>query len=555
MRRTLAVGMLTSALAVAAGCQSNRFVYYLNPDGSGKVEIDATLQSFDLGERTSRYRRLARKIVTGASGIDAWRDVEYSTTADSRVKFQGTAYFRDVSTVGFPELIGLRPKLERGGADGEVVLSIAIKKATRGDTEADEPGRAVMSDEELDRKVRSEQRRFRRDPESVAKGFDDLDFETVVHLPGEPREVFGFERHADGSLGVAVHGEEMAAAISRTYADEDRLRNSIRLSSSGGAAAVTAMFGEEAERIMSSRAVFDQTDVPLFDYETEMAEARAGMKKLLFELRYGKGFDGPLPGPGVFVWRDQGGVCRSGLTYPWRSVVPGGPAEVAFKVLVPVLGSAGYLLFTARAPAYLRYPYADEALGSAYLLPELNDFDGNTTAGLLFGERCAHATMVNDTGAVDAGGLSTRVAVTHLESGDESGSRAEYRLDLPGYFGFEGGAFDVDGRERTYFRFSNAFVMNTRAVASLDLGAAWLDSERDDARFEWGVSADLFPRKPWLVHMSWHSLDGSDRPSETRAAVGVALKALELTAGWTRDRGPLGEEHFLEIGARLWWAF
>ncbi len=74
-------------------------------------------------------------------------------------------------------------------------------------------------------------------------------------------------------------------------------------------------------------------------------------------------------------------------------------------------------------------------------------------------------------------------------------------------------------------------AMNTRAVASLDLGAAW------------------------LVHMSWHSLDGSDRPSETRVSVGVALKALELTAGWTRDRGPAGEEDFLEVGARLWWAF
>jgi len=555
MRGTLTVGMLASALAAVAGCQSNRFVYYLNPDGSGKVEIEASLVVIDLKERTSKARRFAGKMVREASGIDAWRDVDYfSYEGDARVKFRGTAYFRDVSAVGFPKVIGLRPKLERQ-PNGESILSIALGKVAGEDAASDEPEKKALSDEEVDRKFRRGQEGFRRDPQRIRKMFKDFSLKTIVHLPGGARDIRGFERHADGLLGVSVQGKEIAAAIERVYSDETLLREAVRLGEMDSDRAMRAWYGGVFERIESCRAVLAPPSQPLFDYAGEVAEARAGMEKLLFELKYGKGYEGPVPGPGVVVWRNVLGHCRSGPTYPWRSVVPEGHAAVALKLFIPVLGNAGYFLCVARAPAYLRYPYADKSLGSAYLLPELNDFDGKTTRGWFFGERCAYAAMVDDVSAADAGGLSTRIALAHLKSGDESGTRTEYRLDFPGYFGFEGGSFDVDGRERTYLRFSNAFVMDTRAVASLDLGWAWLDSEGDDARFEWGVSADLFPRKPLLVHLSWHSLDGSDRPTETRASVGLALKALELTAGWTRDRGPLGEEHFLEIGARLWWAF
>ena len=110
---------------------------------------------------------------------------------------------------------------------------------------------------------------------------------------------------------------------------------------------------------------------------------------------------------------------------------------------------------------------------------------------------------------------------------------------------------DLGDVERSYVRFTNAFLMNTRAVASLDLGVV---HTRGEDRFEWGLSSDLFPRKPLLLHLAYHEFGGPDE-SDLAISLGVAIRWLELSAGWTRVRDAGDDSDMLEAGVRLWWAF
>jgi len=595
--RTTLILILGSICSMGATCMphnpwtvQSEVTYSLNPNGSGKAEVDAHLNfPLDLKpneyetETQSRVRRAvaanaARDLLLKSRTIDAWRDVSWGIDEDGRLHFTGTAFFPDLDELGLGTGWRIFFGLGRGdswrevGGKYEFTYGMIPGPRTDSAAEATPPAPPAkqppkLTEEEVAERIRDAKQRYRDTRPRLLKQAKKRKGIVRIRLPGEIEATEGSCRKIGSDLVEAGYdGMVFLRKLDALFADDARLRQLAR--EAGGRDVFRAAFREAGPArhgagprwagvsIPGFRVVVGGEVSPVFDYATEVAAAEGETAPLLKELAELSSLDAIRGGPGRAIWLEtSSGVFRSG-PYPWRSVIcPSTSPFLLAKHVVPVLGPLGYSYLTVhQGPVYLRYPYSDERAGTAFIVPEFVNLYGRASS-MYLGSSGPYRALVSELDSAEGGDRSLRLSGWYLESGDESGSRAEYRLDLPGYFGFEGGAFDVGGRERTYLRFSNAFIMNTRAVASLDLGAAWLDSEADDARFEWGVSADLFPRKPWLVHFSWHSLDGSYRPSETRAAVGVALKALELTAGWTRDRGPLGEEHFFEIGARLWWAF
>jgi hypothetical protein len=488
--------------------------------------------------------------VTGSAGVDAWKGVEYRLGG---TRFRGTAYFRDVADLKLGgKIFCLNPKYDRTPT-GQLAVTIALPN-DKGEIEFEEERASResldVSEEEFRHEVRRPRDLYEDGRTHVVAAYAAMNIRSVFQLPGEPREVSGFLRRQDGWLEVSVYGQASVAALDGIVASDELLREHLLLERSRADDRQARVFlsGDVLERLRACRAVLEGPRQPLFDYETEVEEARSGMKELVQELTYGKGIVGPTPGPGIVVWRDGEGPPQSGVTYPWRSIVPGfSPYAVPSKILVPIPFVALYMF--GGFHGYLKYPYAEEAGGSAFIVPHTEGPELPPWLYWCFHE-CPYVVLPDGSPRVHDGTFSVRVWASGLSGGVE-GWRTEARVDFPGYFGFFGGVLDLGGSTRSYFRFTNAFIMNTRAVASLDLGSV---HARGEDRFEWGMNADVFPRKPWLVHFAYHEFGGPDE-SEFGLSLGVAVKALEITAGWTCVRDAGRDRDALEAGARVWWAF
>lgn len=103
---------LATLLGGLSSCQQVKQEIYLNPDGSGKVVLQAVEKksSMDMGmggqsangDANSRYQELlsaarkTRKIIEDSKGVEAWKDVSYSVDSAGSYTFSGTAYFPNI---------------------------------------------------------------------------------------------------------------------------------------------------------------------------------------------------------------------------------------------------------------------------------------------------------------------------------------------------------------------------------------------------------------------------------------------------------------------------
>lgn len=106
-RPTLLTLIFFTASIILSGCLDVEQHYTLNPDGSGKVSIDADLTDWTLDasdkDIKEKLRERVKDFIDSTKGIDAWKDVSYTMNED-KVHFQGTAYFPDITKVESKDL-------------------------------------------------------------------------------------------------------------------------------------------------------------------------------------------------------------------------------------------------------------------------------------------------------------------------------------------------------------------------------------------------------------------------------------------------------------------
>ena len=109
-RHAIVPVMLVFAALLAGGCYETGSTYTVNPDGTGKVHLEARFTPMmiamgtDRKDPESKARKAARDLMKNAKGIEVWKDVTAKVGEDGRTVFSGTGYFRDVSRVKFQNL-------------------------------------------------------------------------------------------------------------------------------------------------------------------------------------------------------------------------------------------------------------------------------------------------------------------------------------------------------------------------------------------------------------------------------------------------------------------
>lgn len=276
-------------------CFQEESTYTLNPDGSGKVEFQATFPLDSMinlgGERPERTPEQKAKsavanIFENSQGVSAWKDVSYKVTDEGEIQFRGTAYFDDLN----------RLELKMGGFDSNVLTpswsvengTVTVKCALSDD---DKPAKAKNKKPAWSEMTPKQQklamakaRRGMMQMKGMLGGIaGEMSTTRTFRLPAAAKQSTGFKKTGDKQFSVAQSGEMMLKGIDKVLADEklmQRLAVDFDLKESPPAEVMQQVFGISADPSVS----FPASAAPAFDYKKELAAAQkaapAMMKKL-----------------------------------------------------------------------------------------------------------------------------------------------------------------------------------------------------------------------------------------------------------------------------------
>jgi len=290
---TWVVGMAV----LLCGCLQTRMDVTLNPDGSGKMAVEAVYKpeefKFDGTEPGSEaeMRAAVRDTLEKSTGVDTWGDISFRRNDDGWICFHGTAYFRKVSAVRLafrdqrvPMLIadfaqapegGMRLDVQVGGADGDE------------EEDADEDPPTKLTEAEIARRVRKLRAKLQQAQLLSTAFMSEMWEETTFRLPGTLGESTNLRRTEDGRLRIRLVFADGVDAINGLMADDRWVRQYVLLTASAPGAdeellwdLMEELFGERDW----VRAHVTGDLKPLFDYDAEVAEAKQEYPNLLKKL-------------------------------------------------------------------------------------------------------------------------------------------------------------------------------------------------------------------------------------------------------------------------------
>jgi hypothetical protein len=302
MRRfTLTMSCVIAAFA--AGCVEGEQTYTFNPDGSGKVTFDIVLappfdpiggdpggKSEDLSIDQLLQRSL--KPLLQAQGITGWRDVSASFAPDGRLKFAGTAFFKNAADVEFQNVPLLGPQYVLSkNPDGSLSLT---QKKKMGGGEPEGPGilnrghgkksaeeLAKMTDQQLDAYIMKERIEYQSTKSLLIAMLADAKLKTTFIMPGQPEKVTGFK--TDGQKVFSeIDGNRVIAGVNKVYAMQGAEIRKIYRSREAMEAVTRDAIGFIPDESLS--ATIAKPTGPQFDYAKEVAAARAAYPELRKKL-------------------------------------------------------------------------------------------------------------------------------------------------------------------------------------------------------------------------------------------------------------------------------
>lgn len=304
--RTLAC---LAATALLAGCFETKDEFTLNPDGSGKVVHESSFQNVNLsGDNDASPEALKEaiaKVIEAAKGVEAWRDVTFARLDDGRLHFKGTAYFKDLAQLDFPNQTMLEFDWKKA-ADDSLVLTLRTNKGdTKGTMRIEKKpvDLTKLTPEERAVKLKEERAKFQQSKPMLAGFMGTMKHEVVLHLPGQLAERSNFTVDPSGALRIQFDGAKLLDAMSKLVDDDAWAAKNL---GSFGGQEKPAMDDEVNAFLFGSkapvRAVVHAATQPTFDYATEVAAAKLEFAKIQKQLG---------TGPLVIAAPAQGGAFTS----------------------------------------------------------------------------------------------------------------------------------------------------------------------------------------------------------------------------------------------------
>ena len=280
--------LIVGIMVFFSGCYETKQTFFLNPDSSGKVILEAKYQPVNIsftGEETDPEAQMedsVRDILEKSSGIDAWKNVDYKLTDDGKIWFKGIAYFPDVSNLKFHNLGTMNIEFTKG-LDGTMVLEMKEQKEEKKKGIVQRKQKD-MTEEEITKKIRSEKAKYQQMRPMLVAFLSTLKEESIFHLPGNLAEkVSNFKKMNEKTISFTFEGKKLIEVIDGMMQDDNWWRSQVTAGidfAKDGPSMDMKMnqklFGEKAP----IRAVVGRKLTPLFNYSVEVAEAIKSSPKL-----------------------------------------------------------------------------------------------------------------------------------------------------------------------------------------------------------------------------------------------------------------------------------
>lgn len=268
--------LLTLTTLLLTGCYDTKQEITLNPDGTGKIEIESVFLQIDPflikeAERAAlkNVTNLVKSLIDQSEGVEAWRDVAFRQREDGKGYFRGTAYFQSLSRL---KLAVVGDQQFSVSPDGAGNLTITLRLPPETDKLMKKPDEPVTAES-----IQRERAGFRNLLPMLNIIVGESRRDTTIRLPGPLLRSSIFETNTPGTLRLLQDGRKTLAAMEtimfNTNLDARRIAGE--------------KFGPDSDEMMKLVyghpgpliAVVKPGKVPLFDFESEVAKARLDFAK------------------------------------------------------------------------------------------------------------------------------------------------------------------------------------------------------------------------------------------------------------------------------------
>lgn len=264
------------------GCFESDQDIILNPDGSGKLTLVAVFDpsAVTLGGGGGNAAQTAvKKLLEKSQGIDVWKDVTFTNTADGRVSFKGTAYFKDLSQVKIQNF-GTDFTLTR---DGKVV-TITMQEENKKPAEGQAAKPQQMTEEQINDAVQQAKAEWQRSKPMLGAMLGGLKKSATLHFRGTLVEVNNFEKVSENAIKVSFDGARIIEILDQMMNDDAALRKQAMegsLKAGGGPPEMDESFNEKFfGQPGPVKAKIQLDSKASFDYKKEVAAAQKMYPKL-----------------------------------------------------------------------------------------------------------------------------------------------------------------------------------------------------------------------------------------------------------------------------------
>jgi hypothetical protein len=301
-----ALGGMGLVCLFLAGCIQMEQTFTLNPDGSGKVTIvmvsplNPLEQMFAMpaGPDTNlptierKKRAFVQRLLDSSKGVDAWKDVSAEYTPEGLLKFQGTAYFKDLEHFKVEGSSASPAKLVRE-ADGSLRLVFATE-ALRNNLNQKKPedprDPRKLNNKELDEYILGKRIEYQSMKPLLSAMLTDLKFKYIFRLPGEVSGVKVYRPEGKRAVSFELDGNKFLKAINKVAARDNAffrklLRTSGQMEVLGQSPEGLKLLGLDWHE---ARATVAKVSGPQFDYAKEADAARAAYPALRKRLGLGE---------------------------------------------------------------------------------------------------------------------------------------------------------------------------------------------------------------------------------------------------------------------------
>lgn len=266
------------AAFMVGGCLESDQMYYINPDGSGKVVVTSITKPFDMGEQKAskdEIKKFVTEVIEGSSGVELWKDVSCKKLGDGRIQFKGTAYFRDAGALELKSVAMNPVRVERDGSSMRIMYG-----KEEPETEAGPP--VTLTEDEIQQKADSLKQNMTMAMGMMSMIFDGMREHATIKFAGTASEVRGFQRKADGTVDIELNGKRVLHVLDSVMAQPGFWREQVIADAGGGKPdrdkeMRRTMFGTDDPLVQLNTA----NATPLFNYAAEVAAAKKGYAALL----------------------------------------------------------------------------------------------------------------------------------------------------------------------------------------------------------------------------------------------------------------------------------